>query len=322
MRIAITGGSGLIGSALAAELRGGASAADAEPAGAGLAQAEVVRLVRRPARSADEISWDPRGSGLDPAALNDIDAVVHLSGAPVAAKRWTAARKAELRASRIDSTKALAAALTAASAQRPPGPSGRRGPGVLICGSAIGYYGDTADRIVDESSPPGTGFLADLVRDWEAAAQEAAPDGVRVVSLRSGIVLAKGGGMLGQLMLPFRLGLGARIGSGTQYLTWISLRDEVRAIRFLLDHAELSGPVNLTAPAPVTNADFTRALAQALRRPALLTLPAPLLRGALGEVASELLGSVRAVPAKLTEAGFTFRDPDIVTALTSIVASR
>ncbi len=308
MRIAISGGSGLIGSALAADLRRDAAA------GAGSAGAEVVRLVRRPARSAGEISWEPRGSGLDPASLEGIDAVVHLSGAPVAGKRWTPARKAELRASRIDSTRALAAAMTAARAS-----GDGRGPGVLICGSAIGYYGDTGSRVVDESSPPGAGFLAELVRDWEAAAQEV-PAGVRVVSIRSGIVLARRGGMLGQLMLPFRLGLGARIGSGTQYLTWISLRDEVRAIRFLLDQAGVSGPVNLTAPAPVTNAEFTRALAGTLRRPALLALPAPVLRTALGEVASELLGSVRAVPARLTEASFTFRDPDIASALAAIVA--
>ncbi|HET9894252.1 MAG TPA: TIGR01777 family oxidoreductase [Streptosporangiaceae bacterium] len=309
MRIAISGGSGLIGSALGADLRRDTAAG-----------AEVVRLVRGPARAAGEISWDPVGSGLDPAALDGVDAVVHLSGAPVAGKRWTAARKAQLRASRIDSTRALVTAMTAASAQPGPSPNGRASPGVLVCGSAIGFYGDTAGRVVDESSPPGTGFLADLVRDWEAAAQAAAPAGIRVVSIRSGIVLARRGGMLGQLMLPFKLGLGARIGSGSQYLSWISLSDEVRAIRFVLDHAELSGPVNLTAPTPVTNAEFTSALARALGRPALLTAPAPVMRAALGEVATELLGSIRAVPAKLTGAGFTFKHPDIATALSAIVA--
>ncbi len=294
MRVAVSGATGLIGSALVADLRG---------------DADVVKLVRLPARSQDELSWDPGGSGLDPAALHDVDAVIHLSGAPVAARRWTPARKAVLRSSRIDSTRALAAAMAAAS----PVPS------VLICGSAIGYYGQTGDRVVDETAEGGSGFLADLVRDWEAATEPASAAGIRVVNLRSGIVLARQGGMLGPLMLPFRLGLGARIGSGSQYLTWISLADEVRAIRFVLENDQLSGPVNLTAPEPVTNAAFTSALASALRRPALLSLPAPLLRGALGEVSSELLGSVRAVPARLTEAGFSFRYPEIASALEAAV---
>jgi hypothetical protein len=186
----------------------------------------------------------------------------------------------------------------------------------LICGSAIGYYGDTADRIVDENSPAGTGFLADLVGDWEAAAEPATAAGIRVATIRSGVVLTPDGGMLAQLMLPFKLGLGAKIGAGRQYFSWISLADEVRAIRFLLDHLDQSGPFNLTAPEPVTNADFTKALAQALRRPARLALPTPLLHGALGEVAAELLASTRAVPTRLLEAGFTFTTPDITTALT------
>jgi uncharacterized protein (TIGR01777 family) len=296
MRVAISGGSGLIGSALAASL-----AAD---------DVEVVRLVRRPPGSAQEIRWDPLATsgGLDPAALSGVDAVVHLSGAPVAPKRWTDARKAELRASRITSTRTLVAAMVAASPA----------PAVLVCGSAIGYYGQTGSREVDESAPAGTGFLAELTTDWESATGPAAEAGIRVVNIRSGIVLAQGGGMLGSLLLPFRLGLGARIGSGTQYLSWISLTDEVRAIRFALDHDELSGPVNLTAPEPVTNRAFTTALAKSLHRPALLTLPAPLLQVGLGEVAVELLGSTRAVPARLTQAGFTFRHPDLGSALAAI----
>ncbi len=296
MRIAISGGSGLIGTALTAELA--ASGCD------------VVRLVRRPATAPAEIQWDP-AADLDPAVLAGTDAVVHLSGAPIAAKRWTTARKAELRASRLTSTGTLAAAM--ASAEPPPS--------VLICGSAIGFYGDTGEAIVDESAPAGRGFLADLVRDWEAAAEPARAAGIRVVSIRSGVVLSARGGMLGRLLLPFRLGLGARIGSGAQYLSWISLTDEVRAIRFAIDDDGLSGPVNLTAPEPVTNAAFTRALARALGRPAFLRLPSPLLSAALGEVASELLASARVVPAKLLQAGFTFRDPDIQTALARIVAA-
>jgi uncharacterized protein (TIGR01777 family) len=298
MKIAISAASGLIGSALAADLASSGH--------------EVIRLVRSAPRSADELRWDPLAAagGLDPAALSGVDAVVHLSGAPVADKRWTDARKAELRSSRITSTRALVTAMATADPA----------PAVLICGSAVGYYGETGDKIVDESSPSGTGFLASLVRDWESAADGAERSGTRVVNIRSGLVLAASGGLLGRLMPPFRFGLGARIGAGTQYMSWISLTDEVRAIEFLLEADDLEGPVNLTAPEPVTNADFTRALAQALHRPALLRLPGAVLNGALGEVASELLGSARVVPTRLLEAGFTFRTPDIRTALASVVA--
>ena len=298
MRVAISAASGLIGSALAADL-----AADG---------ADVVRLVRRPAATPAEISWDPRapGGGLDPVALAGADAVVHLSGARIAPRRWTPARKAVLRSSRIASTAALAGAMAAAD---PP-------PGVLLCASAIGYYGQTGDRAVDESAAPGTGFLAELVRDWEAAADPARAAGIRVVSFRSGLVLAARGGMLGPLLPAFRLGLGARIGTGRQYFSWISLTDEVRAIKFLLHHADAAGPFNLTAPSPVTNAEFTTALARALGRPAALVLPAWLLRAALGEVAVELLGSARVLPARLQAAGFTFEHPDIAAALGAVVA--
>jgi uncharacterized protein len=313
VRVAISGATGLIGTALAADL-----AADG---------IEVVRLVRHrqggPGGSSppgqhsetgiDEIGWDPLApDGLDPAALNGVSAVVHLSGAPVAQGRWTQSRKAELRASRIASTSTLVRAMVAADA----------GPRVLACGSAIGYYGQTGDRAVDETAPPGTGFLADLVRDWEAAAGPASAAGIRVVNLRTGIVLAASGGMLGSLLLPFRLGLGAKIGSGSQYLSWISIADEVRAIRFTLDDDRIAGPVNLTAPEPVTNAEFTRALAGALHRPAVLGLPAAALRLALGEVASELLCSARVLPGALTAAGFSFRHPVIGDALRDVLAAK
>jgi uncharacterized protein (TIGR01777 family) len=293
VRVAITAASGLIGTALAADL-----SADG---------AEVVRLVRRQARSDAEIGWDPQAAdgGLDPASLSGMDAVVHLSGAPIAGGRWTKARKAVLRSSRIASTTALASAMAAADPR----------PGVLLCASAIGYYGQTGDRAVDESAPPGSGFLAELVRDWEAAAEPARAAGIRVASFRSGVVLAPSGGMLGRLLPPFRLGLGARVGSGRQYLSWISLTDEVSAIRFLLASGDAAGPFNLTAPEPVTNTDFTSALGRALGRPAVLALPAGLLNAALGEVAGELLGSARVLPARLQQAGFRFAHPDIATAL-------
>jgi uncharacterized protein (TIGR01777 family) len=297
MRVAITGSTGLIGTALTADLAGDGH--------------EVVRLVRHPPRSPGEVYWNPLAAegGLDPAALSGADAVIHLAGAPIASGRWTAARKAELRASRIQSTTALVAAMAAAAIR----------PAVLLCGSAIGWYGDTGEHVVDESAPAGSGFLAELVRDWESAAQTAGAAGIRVANLRTGIVLSRRGGMLGRLAPLFRLGLGARFGSGSQFISWITLADEVRAIRFLLDHAELRGPVNLTAPEPVTNAELTAALARTLRRPALLRIPAPVLRTALGEVSGELLAGARVVPRKLQDAGFGFRYADINGALAAVL---
>jgi uncharacterized protein len=298
VRIVITASTGLIGSALSRQL-----SADG---------VDVVRLVRRPPASPAEIRWDPARSdgGLDASALDGADAVVHLSGAPVASGRWTAARKQELRASRIDSTSALIHAMLAA-----PSP-----PPVLLAGSAIGWYGDTGAKAVDESAPNGSGFLATLVRDWEEATSPASAAGIRVVSLRSGIVLSSGGGMLKPLLIPFRLGLGARIGTGMQYLSWITLADHIRAMRFLLEREDLAGPVNLTAPAPATNAELTRALAAALHRPAVLQLPSSVLRIALGELSAELLGSCRALPVRLEESGFTFQHGTITQAVAAAIA--
>jgi len=298
MRVAITGASGLIGSALTAAL-----AADGQ---------EVTRLVRRPPQRPGEVRWDPHraDAGIAVGALDGVDAVVNLSGAPIAGGRWTATRKQVLRASRIQSTTALVSAL--ARAQRPPS--------VLLSGSAVGWYGATGDREVDESAPSGTGFLADLARDWEAAAEPARQSGLRVATLRSGIVLSRRGGMLGPLLPAFRLGLGARIGDGGQYISWISVTDHVAAVRFLLDHADIDGPVNLTAPAPVTNEEFTAGLAGALRRPALLRIPAPLVRAGLGELSGELLGSQRVLPGRLLAAGFAFRHPDLASALKAELA--
>jgi len=293
MRIAVTGSSGLIGTALTDAVR-----RDGD---------EVIRLVRRPPRAADEVTWDPAAAdgGLDPAALAGLDAVLNLAGAPVAARRWTQARKAELRASRITATAGLVAALQAMD----------HPPVTLLSGSAIGWYSDTGDREVDESAPAGTGFLAELVKDWEAAAGQARSAGIRVVTLRSGLVLARQGGLIGRLAPLFRLGLGGQVGSGTQFMSWIALTDHVRALRYLLGNQAIDGPVNLTAPEPVTNADFTAALAKALGRPALLRAPAVMIRTALGELSSELLASARVVPRRLLEAGFDFEYPDIASAL-------
>ena len=298
MKIAITGSSGLIGSALVTGLRQHGH--------------EVIRLVRRAPAGAGEVRWDPRvpGGALAPGALAGTSAAINLAGAGVADRRWTEAYKAEIRRSRLQSTGALVPALTALD---PP-------PAVLLQGSAIGWYGDTGGREVDESTPAGTGFLPDLVRAWEAAADPARDAGIRVVTMRTGLVLSPRGGMLARLLLPFRLGLGARLGPGTQVMSWIALPDYLAVVTFLLAHPELTGPVNVTAPNPATNAEFTAALAAALHRPALLTLPTPVLKAALGEVSSDLLSSARVLPRKLLAAGFRFGHPELPQALAAVLA--
>jgi uncharacterized protein (TIGR01777 family) len=293
MRIAITGSSGLIGSALVAALR-----RDGD---------DVVRLVRRAPGAGDEIRWDPGapGGGLRPGALDGVGAVVNLAGAGVADHRWTASYKEQIRASRVTGTRALAGVLAGMDSP----------PSVLLSGSAIGWYGDVGGREVDESTPAGTGFLAGVVRDWEAAADPARQAGVRVVTLRSGIVITRQGGVLGRMLPLFRIGLGARLGPGTQVMSWVALTEWTRIARFLLDHPEISGPVNLTSPEPVTNAAFTSALAAALHRPAALSVPSPMLALALGGVASDLLSSARVLPRRLTDAGFGFSFPGLAGAL-------
>ncbi len=298
LRIAVTGATGLLGTALVTALRAGGQ--------------RVTALVRRSPASQDEIAWDPRapGGGIAPGALDGLDAVIHLAGAGVADHRWTPAYQEEIRASRVMGTRALAAALAAA------GPR----PAVLLAGSAIGWYGDTGGREVDESAPAGAGFLADVVREWEAAAQPAAEAGIRVVNMRTGIVLTRQGGVLARMLPPFRLGLGSRLGSGRQMMSWIALADYLGAVQFLLARADISGPVNLTAPHPASNAEFTAALAAALNRPALLSVPAPALRLALGGVTSDLLSSARVLPRRLTEAGYQFQFPDLPAALAAELA--
>jgi uncharacterized protein (TIGR01777 family) len=299
LRIAVTGSTGLLGTALVAALRA--------------AGQQVSRLVRRAPVEQDEIGWDPRapGGGIAPGALDGLDAVIHLAGAGVADRRWTPAYQQEIRASRVLGTQALAAALAAAG---PP-------PAVLLAGSAIGWYGDTGGQEVDESAPAGGGFLAEVVREWEAAAQPARDAGIRVVNMRTGIVLTREGGVLARMLPLFRLGLGSRLGSGRQVTSWIALADYLGAVQFLLARADLAGPVNLTAPHPVSNAEFTGALASALNRPALLTVPAPALRLALGGVVSDLLSSARVLPRRLTEAGYQFQFPDLPAALAAELAA-
>lgn len=293
MKVAVTGASGLIGSALTASLRESGD--------------QVVTLVRRTPASATEVAWDPLAplGGLAPGALDGTGAVMHLAGAGVADHRWTDSYKEEIRASRVQGTRGLTGFL--AAMEQPPA--------VLLSGSAIGWYGDTGGRDVDESAPAGTGFLAGVVRDWEAAADPARGAGIRVATLRTGVVLSRHGGVLAKLLPLFRLGLGARLGAGTQVMSWVALADWVRAARFLLDQPGISGPVNLTAPDPATNSAFTAALAAALHRPALLSVPSPVLSVALGGVTSDLMSSARVLPRVLREAGFGFTYPDLAAAL-------
>jgi uncharacterized protein (TIGR01777 family) len=234
--------------------------------------------------------------------------VVCLSGAGVGDRRWTDAYKQVIRSSRVDTVGTLARSLAEYG-----------GPRVLVCASAVGYYGDTGERVVDETAPPGHSFLADVCVEWEAAADPARNADVRVTHLRNGLLLAKGGGLLGRLVPLFKLGLGGKLGSGRQFQPWISMTDEIRAIRFLLEH-DVAGPVNLTAPAPVRNSQFTAVLARVLHRPAVFAVPGFAARIALGESAGEVLSGQRAMPARLQDAGFTFAHRDLETALRAELA--
>lgn len=292
--IAIAGSSGLIGSALVAALRA--------------ADHQVVRIVRRTPANSGEVHWNPESGEFDASALNGVDAVVNLCGINIGQRRWSGAFKQNLRDSRITPTEVLAAAVAEA------------GVGVLVNASAVGYYGNTKDRQVDETASAGSGFLAQLCQDWEAATAAAQQVGARVVLARTGLVLAPSGGVLGRMRPLFSLGLGARLGNGRQYISWISLEDEVRALQFAISHDGLSGPVNLTGPAPVTNAEFTAALGRAVRRPTPLVLPGFAVRAVLGELADELLCGQRAIPAVLERAGFRFHHNTIGEALSYATA--
>lgn len=296
MRIAVAGSSGLIGTALVAALR-------AE-------RHTVLRLVRRRANAPDERSWDPAKGLLDPSHLDGCDGVVNLCGAGIGDRRWTGAYKQEIRDSRIGPTELLADTVAAV---RVP---------ILVNASAVGFYGDTGGRIVDESAPAGTGFLADVCRDWEGATASAAGGGARVVRARSGVVLTPRGGTLGRLLPLYRLGLGGRLGSGRQYITWISLEDEVRGLIRALTDRTLDGPVNLCGPAPVTNAQFSSSLARAVHRPAPWAIPGFALSAVLGEFAQEgALTGQRAIPRELERSGFTFAHSTIGEVLSATVGS-
>lgn len=290
MHVVVAGSSGLIGSALVAALRE--------------ADHEVTRLVRRDPRAADERRWDPPAGSLPAGALDGVGAVVNLCGVGIGAKRWTDSYKREIRDSRLEPTELLAQSCVDARV-----PS-------LLNASAVGYYGDTGDRVVDETAPPGSGHLAELCRSWEAATAAASQGGVRVVLMRTGLVLSAKGGLMSRLRPIFRIGAGGRLGDGSQYMPWISLDDEIGAIRFLIEHPEVSGPVNLTGPAPVTNTEFTKQLGKAAHRPAVLPVPAFALKIALGEFAEEgALTGQRAAPAVLQDAGYAFEHPELRAAL-------
>ncbi|MEC4017188.1 TIGR01777 family oxidoreductase [Streptomyces sp. H27-D2] len=287
MRIAVTGSTGLIGSALVRSLR-----ADGH---------RVVRLVRRTAQGEDEVAWDPQRQYVDTAGLKGCEAVVHLAGAGLGDRRWTDAYKRELRDSRVLGTAAIAEAV--ASLDTPPR--------VLLSGSAVGVYGDTGEREIDESAPPGSGFLAKLCLEWEEAAGAAEEAGVRTAFARTGLVVSRHGGAWAKLFPLFRLGLGGRLGDGRQYWSFISLHDEVAAMRHIIDTEGLSGPVNLTAPEPLTNREVTAAMGRVLKRPTLFTAPAPALRIALGEFSQDVLTGQRVLPRRLLDSGFSFAFPGI-----------
>jgi uncharacterized protein (TIGR01777 family) len=286
MRVAVSGSHGLIGSALVGALRAEGH--------------EVTRLVRGAATGPDEVRWDPVAGEIDQAGLEGHDAVVHLAGAGIGDRRWTAAYKREIRDSRVRGTALLAGAL--ARLERPPS--------VLVSGSAIGIYGDRGDEELDESSPPGTGFLAEVCRAWEEATTPAADAGIRVALARTGVVLAREGGALRRMALPFRFFVGGPLGSGRQWFSWISLADEVAAIRHVIETPSLTGPVNLVAPGCVRQREFARALGRAMRRPSWMAVPAVALRLAVGrELAAELLASQRVRPAALLASGYRFHHP-------------
>jgi uncharacterized protein len=295
MRVAVTGSSGLIGTAVCAALAGDGH--------------ELVRLVRRAALGSDEAQWDIAAGTVDESRLEDVGAIVHLAGENIG-KRWTEETRRLAWDSRVDGTRLIAET----AARLPSRP-------VLVCASAVGYYGLHGDEKLDETSRRGSGFLAELVEAWEAAAEPARSVGLRTVHLRQGLVLSSRGGALERMLLPFKLGLGGRIGSGRQWWSWVSLEDAVGAYRFALGNP-LEGAVNVTAPGAVRNREFVRALGRALHRPALFPVPSLAVKAAFGQMGEEmLLGGQRVLPAKLEAAGFVFAHADVDSGLASALAS-
>ncbi len=297
MIVAITGASGLVGTALTDAL---------------IVEGHSVRpVVRRHGQNTQhEIRWDPEAGTIDAARFDDVDAVVHLAGEGVASHRWTPAVKERIRDSRARGTTLLCQTLAGLASK----------PSALVSASAVGYYGDRGDELLDESSPPGQGFLADVCQQWEAATRAARDADIRVVNLRIGVVMSTKGGALTSMLTPFRLGIGGVMGSGRQYLSWITLDDLVRAIVFALHASALSGPVNATAPEPATNREFTKTLGRVLHRPTVATMPAFAARLLFGQMADEMfLSSSRVIPRELQSAGFTFQNPQLEPALRHVL---
>jgi uncharacterized protein (TIGR01777 family) len=296
-RILVSGVSGPIGAALLPSLKAGGC--------------DVVRLVRGVATGAEQISWDP-AKPIAPDAVSGFDAVIHLAGESIVG-RWTAAKKAKIRDSRVVGTRNLAQALAQADHK----------PRVFVCSSAVGYYGDRGDEVLREQSAPGTGFLSEVCREWEGATEPAADAGIRTVRLRTGVVLSPAGGALGKMLTPFRMGVGGEIGNGRQWMSWIDVEDMIGAIRHVLKTDLVRGPVNMVAPKPVTNSEFTRTLASVLSRPAIFPMPAFAVKLAFGEMGETvLLGGQRVEPAQLIASGYPFRFGDLRASLENTLGRR
>lgn len=295
MKVVLTGASGLLGQALAKSFVAGGH--------------EVLRLVRRLPSSPDEAQWDPAAGHVDPGALNDAGLVVHLAGAGLGDRPWTPAHRREVMDSRVEGTTTIARA------------SGDAGVKTLLSASGVGYYGNPGDRELDESAPRGNTYIAEIAARWEESTAPAVDAGVRVVPMRTAVVLSAKGGAYGRLLPIFRLGLGGRLGSGRQWWSWVAIEDYVRAVRFLADHDDISGPVNISAPVPLTNADMTAAMGRVLHRPAVTWVPGFALRLPLRDFAEDLLGGQRVVPRRLLDAGFSFAHPEFEPALRETLAA-
>lgn len=296
MNILISGATGMVGTAVDSLLS--------------LNGHRVVRLVRVKPQSIDEVEWHPATGEIDRSKLEDLDAVIHLAGENIASGRWTVSKKAKIKNSRVQGTVLLSKAV--ASLKKPPK--------VFISASAIGYYGDRGETLLDESSPPGKNFLSEVCVDWEEATEPAVRKGIRVVPARFGMILSASGGALEKMLLPFRLGLGGVLGNGWQYMSWITLDDVVGAIQHVLSRESLKGPVNLVAPKPVTNLEFTKTLGKILHRPTIFPMPAFVACMAFGEMADELLlASTRVEPKKLLTSGYQFRHPELEGALQGLI---